>query len=122
MGSMNVIRLASNQTGVLTTPFRSVDVYIQGVREETVTIWGHTTVLDGSQCLIKVAPIVGSLALGGQDGMILHTIITSGTAGANQTKVNTQGFFMVNVQAMPLIHIRLQAGLDTASWTVFLVE
>lgn len=122
MTSMNAIRLATNQSGVQSTPFRSANVFVQGVREETVTIWVHTSALDGSSCLIKVAPDLNALAFGGQDGMIVHTIITSGTPGADQTKVKTQGFAAVNVQAMPIMFIFLNGGLDSAVWNVYLIE
>lgn len=119
MPSMNAIRLANAQS---TLPFVSAAQNIQAVREEAVTFWVFVSALDGSKCEIKVAPDSGARSLGGFDGMVAHTIITSGTAGVGQTKVDGNGFASVTIQAHPVMFIRLSGGLGSSAWTVYLIE
>lgn len=119
MTSMNSIRLA---TAVSSLPFTSAIQRIQGYREEQVTFWVHVASSSGSQLQIRGAPDDAALALGGGTGAILHTIITSGTAGAGQTKINAGGHAVVTVQAQPIMLISITGGLGTDTWNVWLLE
>ena len=119
MPGMNSQRLANAQQ---TLPFDSAVIQIQAVREEAVTIWANCINSSGSTCEIRGSPDLQAHALAGGRGAVLHTIITSGTAGAGQTKVNAAGHAVVVVQAHPLMMIRLVGGLGTDVWSVWAIE
>ncbi len=119
MPSLNTTRLATNQS---TLPFASAQLNLQAVREEAIGFWVHCATPTSSICQIKGAPDTAALAFGANNGMVIHTIIVTGTAAAGQTKVNAQGHAFVVIQALPIMFIRLANGTGTDVWNVYLVE
>jgi len=120
MPSLNNKKIFSNNT---TNNAETERVQVQATREETIGFWTFISPASGATLEIRGAPDVEAATLTGVNGMLLHTIITSGTAVAGQTKVNTAGHAVVFLQALPLMWARYINGLapTNAVW-LWIVE
>lgn len=118
MPGMNAIRLAANQAVI----FESERQRIQAVRDKATVWWFWVSDVSSASVLIKGSPDEEASALTAINGATLHQIITSGTAGAGQTKINAGGHAVVTVQAMPLMWIRWFGGTGTDRLWCWLIE
>lgn len=124
MPSLNAIRLFNALQPTAGTRVSSPIVRLQGVREETVTVWARVSGnLVSGTLEIRVAPDDAARALTTPAGMLLHSITWSGTsAGSSQTKVNSQGHAVVTVPAFPLFWLDIQGTSGTEIVTAYVIE
>lgn len=119
MPSMNATRLF---TAVSADGTDSNRLQIQAVRDESITFWCWFATVTGGSIQLRGAPDNAADILTTPGGMVFHTIITTGTAGANQTKVNAQGHALVVLQAVPVMWARFIKGIGTDSASLWLIE
>lgn len=114
MPSLNNKRLLN---GTTVNGQESERVFIQATREESIGFWVYISPFSGSSTMtIRGGPDIQANALTAPvEGMTLHTIITGGTAGAGQTKVNTAGHAYVVLPALNIMWVRFQNALDPTS-------
>lgn len=118
MPGMNAIRLATNAS----PSFTSSTIRVQAVRDELITIFVHVATSSGAMVRIRGGPDDEALTLGAGVGMVLHTIITTGTAGTGQTKIDGSGFASVTLQTLPCMLITFTGGFGGDVLNAWLIE
>lgn len=120
MASQNSIRLLN---GTTTNGVESERINIQGTRDESIGFWVFISPASGATLSLRGGPDVQGDQLTTPNGMLLHTVISTGTAATGQTKVNSAGHALVYLPALPQMWVLFNNALapTNACW-VWLIE